>query len=164
MGTELKSIAQEDRNRLEHMFQFYLYDMSEFAGWPISTNGMYAYPDDLLAQYWENADHHPYFILTDDEVAGFCLVRPSPIDHRIWDVGQFFVLRKFRGKGVGRLAFSLSLRGRSGQWQVRVLPENLSAYQFWRTAIGRLTDGAFSEIEKEYSGQTMTYFSFYYEE
>lgn len=155
-------MVPEDRTTLEHLFQLYLHDMSEFCGWPISSDGLYTYPKDLLAPYWENESHCPYFIMSDEEVAGFCLVRPSPTDNGIWDMGQFFVLRKFRGKGVGRMAFLRSLRDRPGHWQVRVLPENLSAYQFWKTAIDRLTNSAFSEAEKEYNGRVMTYFSFEY--
>lgn len=75
-------------------------------------------------------------------------------------MGQFFVLRKFRGKGVGRASFSQTLSGKFGQWQVRVLPSNLSAYQFWKNTIGDLSGGAFSEEQKDYNGQNMTYFSF----
>lgn len=160
MPTELKRIAEADRRILEQMFQYYLYDMSQFAGWPISVNGTYTYPDDLLPPYWEDANHHPYFIVSEGEFAGFSLIRPSPMDDQIWDMGQFFVLRKFRGKGVGRLAFTQSLSGRPGPWHVRVLPSNVSAYQFWKNTIGDLTGGAFSEGSKDYNGLSMTYFSF----
>lgn len=83
MPTELKGIAEADRQILENLFQYYLYDMSQFAGWPISENGAYTYPEDFLPPYWEDADHYPYFIVCDGEIAGFSLVRPAPIDNRI---------------------------------------------------------------------------------
>lgn len=160
MPVELKNIAVMDKPKLENLFQFYLYDMSEFAGWPISDDGTFAYPADLLSPYWEQANHHPYFIVSKGEIAGFSLVRRSPENDDLWDMGQFFVLRKFRGTGIGRLAFSKSLKNHHGHWQVRVLPNNRSAYRFWKTTIKEATGGDFSEEEKRYNTLNMTYFSF----
>lgn len=160
MPIELKDIAVTDRPILEHLFQYYLYDMSQFSDWPISDDGTFAYPNNLLPPYWESVDHHPYFIVNKGEIAGFSLVRRSPKNDRIWDMGQFFVLRKFRGGGLGRMAFIKSLNSHQGQWQVRVLPTNQPAYQFWKTTICDIFDGAFSEATKEYDNLSMTFFSF----
>lgn len=160
MTTELTRIRRTDWPILANMFQFYLHDMSEFAGWPVSDDGTFQYPADLLAPYWEKADHHPYFIMHKGEVAGFSLVRRFPGNERVWDMGQFFVLRKFRGTGIGRLAFAQSLAKYPGQWQVRVLPENKPAYRFWKTQINDVSGGVFTEAVQGYGRIEMTFFAF----
>ncbi|GAB3516324.1 hypothetical protein [Photobacterium alginatilyticum] len=53
--------------------------------------------------------HYPYFIYVDSELAGFALVRRYPSNPAIYDMGQFFVLRKFKGQGVGN-GYTLSLQ------------------------------------------------------
>jgi predicted acetyltransferase len=160
MPVELLKIAATDRPTVEHLFQCYLHDMSEFTGWSISDDGWFTYPPDLLFPHWEDVDHHPYFIVKEGEIAGFSLVRRSPESDHIWDMGQFFVLRKFRGSGLGRLAFFESLNQHKGKWQVRILPENKPAYQFWKTCIKDGSDGVFDETTKDYKNLKMTFFSF----
>ncbi len=160
MTTLLKEMAATDMPVLERMFQYYLYDMSEHAGWPLSQDGAFAYPPDLLPPYWSEHKHYAYLIVHDGEIAGFCLVRPSPDDLQVWDIGQFFVLRKFRNCNLGSMAFEEALAMHPGQWQVRVLPVNVPAYQFWKSRIAKVTDGHFSEISKMYGDIEMTYFTF----
>lgn len=61
--------------------------------------------------------------------------------------GEFFVLRKFRGAGVGeRIARQLFDRFR-GRWEVQRLARNTPALAFWRKVIGRYTDGRFQESD-----------------
>jgi hypothetical protein len=38
MAIDLTRIEVADKPVLEHLFQNYLYDMSEFSGWPIAAN------------------------------------------------------------------------------------------------------------------------------
>ena len=63
--------------------------------------------------------------MCDGEIAGFSLLRRYPLDKSSFDIGQFFVLSKFKNKGVGRKAFELSVSGFPGKWVVRVLQENV---------------------------------------
>ncbi len=123
----LKEMTAENRRILEQMFQYYLYDMSEFTGWSLSEDGSFSYPTDLLTPYWQEQDHYPYFITCNDEVAGFCLLRRLSGDRIIWDMGQFFVLRKFRRHKLGEMAFEKAISLHTGQWQVRVLIANKPA-------------------------------------
>ena len=161
MSVELKNVSAADKSIVEHLFQYYLYDMSEFSGWPLSDAGTFTYPSDLLPPYWENPNHHPYFIVSEGEIAGFALVRRSPKNDHVWDMGQFFVLRKFRGLGLGREAFSQALQMHQGDWQVRVLPNNQAAHRFWKTSISDVSNGAYCEAMKEYVGLNMIFFSFH---
>ncbi|WP_321969340.1 GNAT family N-acetyltransferase [Photobacterium angustum] len=102
MEVQLKQIEAESRHILENMFPYYVYDMSEFMGWSPNAEGVYAFKAESLNSYWSNADHTPYFIYADQELAGFVLVRKYPTNQNVFDIEQFFVLRKFKGQGVGK--------------------------------------------------------------
>ncbi len=70
MSSALKEIAEWDLPVLEHFFNTTC-DMSEFVLWQLCDDGCFAYPDSLLSRYWSKPDHHPYFISSGDEIAGF---------------------------------------------------------------------------------------------
>ena len=61
------------------------------------------------------------------------------------DIVEFFVMRKYRRSGAGE-AMARSVFDRfPGRWEVREIASNLPAQAFWRTIIGRYTDGRFEE-------------------
>ncbi|CED71388.1 putative uncharacterized protein [Aliivibrio wodanis] len=74
--------------------------MSEYMGWSPNDNGHFSFNKSSLDVYWERVDHAPYFIYVDNELAGFVLARKYPSNRLIYDIEQFFVLRKFKGKGT----------------------------------------------------------------
>ncbi|SMR70831.1 Predicted acetyltransferase [Aliiroseovarius halocynthiae] len=130
----LDPITLPQRPALEQLFQLYLHDMSEFLGWPVADSGRYELPGGLLDPYWYDSDHWPYFVLIENELAGFSLVRKAPGASDRFDMGQFFILRKFRQGNAAQSAFALSAERHRGAWQVRVLPDNTRAVRFWRKA------------------------------
>ena len=60
-------------------------------------------------------------------------------------MAQFFVLRKYRRRGVGRAAACELFSALPGRWQVGQMPLNLPAQAFWRRVIGACTGGRFVE-------------------
>lgn len=50
-------------------------------------------------------------------------------------MAQFFIVRKFKNKAVGRYVAHQCFRKFSGEWEVMVLPRNEGAYRFWRAII-----------------------------
>lgn len=138
MKISLKEIKQESRHVLENIFQYYIYDMSEYMEWSPNEEGKFAYNPSSLDAYWEADDHIPYFIYVGAELAGFALIRRYPSDTSTYDVAQFFVLRKFKGKGVGKKALALIVKSFPGQWQIRVLIENVAALNFWQSAVSNI--------------------------
>jgi len=60
---------------------------------------------------------------------------------------QFFVLKKYRRKGAGRLLANAVLAALPGRWEVGQMSENLAAHAFWRQVIGEYTGGRFKEQE-----------------
>ncbi|MBD8512874.1 GNAT family N-acetyltransferase [Photobacterium sp. CAU 1568] len=135
MEVSLKQIDLGSRNILENLFSYYVYDMSEFMGWGPNSEGLYAFNSETLDSYWKEASHVPYFIYVDKEIAGFALVRNYSIEPEIFDIEQYFVLRKFKGKGVGKKALLAVVANHPGKWQIRVLKENEAALKFWDSAV-----------------------------
>ncbi|EFP98409.1 GNAT family N-acetyltransferase [Vibrio caribbeanicus] len=93
------------------------------------------YMPSTLDSYWLDRNHVPYFIYVDDVLAGFALIRPYPTSPDRLDVEQFFVLRKYKGQGVGKEAFEEILNIHPGKWQIRVLKENEPALAFWKSVV-----------------------------
>ena len=75
------------------------------------------------------------WLLFSGGVAGFSLIRKYPGDDECFDMGQFFVLRKFKRTGIGEQAFRLSVSKHPGKWIIRVLPNNIGAKKFWLKVI-----------------------------
>jgi predicted acetyltransferase len=63
-------------------------------------------------------------------------------------VAEFFVLRNYRGKGVGRAGALRTFSSfPAGPWVVGQTPQNLPAQRFWRRVIAEATGGAVRERE-----------------
>jgi len=122
----------DDRIKIANLFNYYVYDMSEFTGWSPGGSGLFVDDPEQITihEYWQNEYYFPYVIKVDDELAGFALVRMLN-EKDCFDIGQFFVLRKFKGKGIGREAIEYLFRTHPGKWQVRVLVQNTGAKVFW---------------------------------
>ncbi|MDC7222826.1 MAG: GNAT family N-acetyltransferase [Spirochaetales bacterium] len=163
MKRKIELFLSESSEMITNLFQYYIYDMSEYTKFSPNRNGTFTVDESLvqLQLYWTQKDHFPYLIKVDGEIAGFSLLRKYPDNRDFFDIGQFFILRKFKNSGVGRKAFELSVKRHPGKWITRVLPNNSGAYSFWEKVITEISP-AFPEIKTEfYKGKEMLYF--YYE-
>ncbi|MDA0119177.1 GNAT family N-acetyltransferase [Vibrio sp. T11.5] len=139
MEVQLVKIKPEERYVLENLFCYYVYDMSEYMKWNPTKDGHFdGYDVSKFDPYWERDDHTPYFIKVNNEMAGFVLVRRYPSDPKRYDIEQFFVLRKFKGQGVGRGVLAQVVKAYPGKWQIRILQENSGALSFWKSAVSRI--------------------------
>jgi predicted acetyltransferase len=156
MTLEIVPATREHADILARLWPLYQYDMSEVGGTPINAHGLFEdesmrvhdYRADLES-WWRNADGlHPYLIRVDSRAAGLVLVgdaprfAPADVDHAIV---EFFVLRGFRGGGIGREVAEEIFRRYPGRWELQVFPANAPALAFWRKVIGGLVGEAFSE-------------------
>jgi len=143
MNVTLVAATQADRTVLDNLFQYYLYEMSDFLSLSVGTHGRFSYNPAQIDHYLQRDDHYPFLIYADDELAGFSLLRRYPSEPDCYDIGQFFVLRKFKGQGVGRAAFNLSVSRFPGRWITRVLKENRAALRFWTAVVSEYTGGEY---------------------
>lgn len=148
LNPRIDKIDQSDREALERLFQLYVYDLSELLGNSVASSGDYSFNKDQLDLYWLREDHVPYFIRVGEELAGFVLIRKYPANPQAYDVEQFFVMRKFRRGGVGLSVFRKVTSLYQGQWQVRVLKENVKALEFWCAAVEKIVGSDYSLSEE----------------
>ncbi len=146
MRIELFEARREDEPTLANLLQLYLHDFTDWAEWDVEADGRYDTFD--LDECWDNPARHPYFIVVEGHLGGFAIVdRGSAVsdDADVWDMAEFFVMRKYRRRGVGgeiaRRLFALY----PGRWEVRQMAGNVSAQAFWRRTIAAWTDGRYDE-------------------
>lgn len=146
MQIDLARASIDDAARLTHLFQYYVYDLSETVGLDCGEDGRFALPS--FDAYWSDTWRHPHLVRVDGKLAGFALVhRRSRItgDDNTWDVAEFFVMRKYRRRGVGKTVATRLFEAHRGPWEVRELAANHRAIAFWRRVIADYTRGAFTE-------------------
>ena len=138
--------AENDRaDVVFRMLQLYAYDLSDVFGLDVSADGVFALP--FPDRYWAEDRYSVFLIEVDEKVAGFAIVdsRSRFSADAIWDMNQFFVLRRYRRRGVGRWAAVELFTRFPGRWEVREALKNTAAREFWRQVIGDFTGGTFDE-------------------
>jgi predicted acetyltransferase len=160
LAVELVRAEREQEPVLANLLELYAHDFSDFMDLRIGPDGRFGYRD--LGLFWENEGRLPFLIEVDRELAGFALVtRGSRVDGdpMTWDMAEFFVVRGFRGLGVGAVAAGEVWRRLPGKWEVRVLEVNTSALLFWPSAIRRFTGRSPVGTPIEVGGQRWHLFS-----
>jgi predicted acetyltransferase len=140
MHVEVVKATIEQKPVLANLLELYAYDFTEFCGFDIGDDGFYGY--ERLPLYWTEPTRFPYLIYVDKKIAGFILVQKgSPIsdDTAVWDISEFFVMKKYKRHGVGTVAAIKIWEQFKGPWQVRVLVSNPIACSFWLRAIKNFT-------------------------
>jgi predicted acetyltransferase len=147
MNIEVVPARLEDKPILGNLMELYQYDFSEFDGADVSEHGLYGY--EYLDYYWTEPGRYPYLVRVDGKLAGFALVNRYSLLGRkdTRTVAEFFIMRKYRRRGVGALVAGRLFGLFPGKWEVAQVPENQAAQAFWRKVIGSLTKGRFEEIQ-----------------
>ncbi len=143
LAVELLPAPREQAPVLANLLELYSHDFSEFIDLRLQPDGRFGYP--RLSLYWEEEGRFPFIVKVDGELAGFALVsKGSRIggDPDVWDLSEFFILRGYRGRGVGSAAARETWRRFSGIWEVRVRESNPAAHGFWKAAIQGFTGSA----------------------
>ena len=126
MHIQVLAAQASDAPRLANLLELYLHDFSEFVPSDIGEDGRFGYP--YLAAYWQERERFPFLIRVDTKLAGFALVRQGSLlsgDPDVIDMTEFFVLRGWRRRGIGRTAAHTLFRRFPGRWEVRVLEANV---------------------------------------
>ena len=128
----IEPIPYSGRSVLRNLIELYLHDASEFDPRDVNEHGLFGYR--YVDHYWAEPGRWPFFIRVDGTLAGFALVRE---ESGVFDMAEFFVLRRYRRQGVGEAAARQTFGRFPGLWQVRQLAANTAAIAFWRGVIGR---------------------------
>jgi predicted acetyltransferase len=159
MDLEIQPASDADYGVVCNLARFYIYDIAEQAGWHFPPDGLFD-SEDRFANYWgrPGAKHRwpstwrgfPFLIRIGGHPAGFALVKRISEAPPRFDMGEFFVGRQHRRRGVGQhVAVELFDRF-VGLWEVREIPANKPAQTFWRHVIAGYSGGAFTEARESF--------------
>lgn len=133
---QLVTIPEEKMQTLFNLYQLYLHDLSRFEDdYPLDEHGLFDIGNTDL--YWKKEQLFPYFINSNDQIAGFALLTGPPYSPKGVDfaVQEFFILNAYRRKGVGQTAANLIFQRHPGKYSISQLAKNLPAVSFWRNVL-----------------------------
>lgn len=118
----LRAVPPTDKLVIRKMLSTYLAELEVSQTYP------------YFELYWSESGRHPLLISTNDQIAGFALVRPQTAAAGR-ELAEFYVLPEYRRRGIGQTAFRQLMAAFPGQWQVRVSGRNATAQQFWQAVV-----------------------------
>ena len=158
---EVVPAAKADEPIIANLLELYAHDFSEFYGVELGPDGRFGYKS--LPLYWIEPGRHPFLVRIGGKLAGFVLVKSGSEvsgQENVWDMAEFFVARGYRRRGAGTKVTHEIWKRFPGAWEVRVVPENTSARDFWSHAISTFTGDAIHSVGVEKDGERWTLFRF----
>lgn len=140
---EISEGRPQDRAPIKRMLELYQHDLSDVWDQDLDDQGEYGYD---LDRYGFDGGRDAFVFRLEGRYAGFALVDQAvrlPEDD--WWMAQFFVIRKYRRQGIGRLAAQEVFDRVRGRWEVGQVPGNRPAQAFWRRVISGYTRGRYVE-------------------
>lgn len=153
---------------INNMYPLYLHDLGEIRNTYPNEYGVFE--DDSIKTleeqipvfdiWWNKKDIlFPYLITVDGLPAGFILLATPPyvVDDSDFMINEMFIMRPFRGKGVGEYAVTAIFNMYLGNWMLFTTPtnRNLKTIKFWRKTLFHYTNNQFIEENKD-----LPYFGF----
>jgi predicted acetyltransferase len=148
---------------INNLYPLYLHDLAEIRN--VLPNKYGVFEDDekyhTLEQqipvfdiWWEKEGVlFPYLIKVDGLPAGFILVTTPPylFDNCDFMINEIFILRPYRGKGIGENGVREVFNLHRGKWMLFTTPtdKNLNTVSFWRKTLSGYTNNQFTEEDKE---------------
>ena len=148
MKIEITPVLEEEKTILGNLIELYEYDFSEFENIDVNPLGLYGYS--YLDYYWTEKNRFSYFIKVDGKLAGFVMVCGHCYvskDNDTLFMSEFFVMRKYRRSGIGRIAAKEVINLHKGKWELTVHPKNPVAIKFWTAVIKDCVGNNYRMIE-----------------
>jgi predicted acetyltransferase len=158
---EVIPARQEQESVLANLLQLYAHDFSEFHDIDIGADGRFVYKN--LPLYWSEPNRHAFLVWVDGKLAGFALVkRGSEISENegVWDMAEFFILRRYRRRGAGSVVAREIWKRFTGRWEVRVMQSNVAATEFWSRMIDGFVGKNVSPRRVQIDGEFWNVFAF----
>ncbi|OYW71267.1 MAG: GNAT family N-acetyltransferase [Pseudomonadales bacterium 32-42-5] len=144
---EIISATIADYPIIQNLARFYVYDRSGYMEWGCEKDGMFECID--FKHYFINSEREAFLIKVDNEITGFVLLyKINLLEPVNWNMGEFFIIAKFQGKGIASFVAKEIFRTHPGKWSVAVMPENIKAVHFWRKIIKEVSDDNYTEVFK----------------
>ena len=137
---EVSLVPIERKEVLWNIYQLYLYDLNPLDGSLVLDDyGRYGCVN--FDKYWSDEGRYPYLLTANGRLAGFVLVRA--VDDT-FEIAEFFVMRRARGKGVGATMAARVFELHKGKWKLSTQVIN-EAQHFWRKVVAKASGGKYKE-------------------
>jgi predicted acetyltransferase len=146
---------------LANLLELYAHDFSEFHDIEVGEDGRFGYKQ--LPLYWHEEGRRPFLVRVGGRIEGLVLVKrwsEMTGDANVWDMAEFFILRRYRRLGIGTRVAHEVWRLFPGQWEVRVMEANAGAQEFWKSAIAAFVNETIHQNRVERNGEFWCVFSF----
>ena len=143
MNIEIVLIGFEHKSVLMQLMELYDYEFTEYDNRDVNEHGLYGYKH--IDDYWNEKGRYPYFIKVDGKIAGFVLIS-SP---ERYSVSEFFVMLKYRRKGIGMQVMAEIFDRHKGDWEIGYWKSNIRASKFWKAVVEKYTNGNYQTFEED---------------
>jgi len=149
LNITIEQLNEEKKHVLENLIELYAHDFSEITSNPdkfeVDENGRFGY--EQLNAYWSDSNKYAYIIKVSNKIAGFTLIRNySVIEQKkgSFSIAEFFILRKYRNKNIGKTAAESAIRLHKGKWEISVLDNYVIGKIFWEKVIRNIVGNTFN--------------------
>jgi predicted acetyltransferase len=141
----IQQARAEDYPALEQLLELYQYDLSDIWLQDLDAQGRYGFD---LTRHRRAQGSRAYIAREGTQYVGFALTAPAIVTRTegTW-MEQFFILKRYRRSGAGRLLARHVLADNPGPWELGQMPGNAVAYAFWRSVLTEVTEGNFTELQ-----------------
>jgi len=146
----LRPIDRRDLAAVRRLVQLYIYDLGG-ERWDVNADGTFGSPA-WHRRFWVRRGKHHFVIRVGGRLAGFALGsnRSHYAGTGVREISEFFVLRKYRRRGVGTHAARMLFERFPGRWELAELTWNVAARRFWRRLIKRCAVGGVVERRRRH--------------
>lgn len=137
----VRAIRPTERPIVRRLLQLYIYELvgDHWDPEPDGTYGSRAWH----RRFWARTGRHHFVIRVGGRLAGFALVcdRAHVAGAGVREISEFFVMRRYRDRGVGARAAGMLFARFPGRWEIAELSWNAGARRFWRRVLRRAARG-----------------------
>jgi len=139
----LRAITDDDTPLIDRLWQLYIHDLSQSRGSLPDAAGLFKLGH--LQWFREQPDDWKGFLVTyEDAPAGFAFVGVN------WEggkrtIGEFFVVRGVRRRGVGESVARTLIERYPGAWEIAFQDDNAGARAFWKHVVSDIVGEAWLE-------------------
>jgi predicted acetyltransferase len=153
-GLTVRPLRRREVPAVRQLVQLYIYDLGG-ARWGVAHDGTFGSAD-WHRRFWRRRGRHHFVFRVGGRLAGFALVseRAQFAGAGRREISEFFVLRRYRRRGVGSRAARALFRRFPGRWELAELSWNVAAQRFWRGLLARYAVGPVRERRRRHDDLT----------
>lgn len=145
MNVHIEEVQINEEHVLRNMFEFYDYEFSQYLNFEVNYDGLFRKAP--VSEYLAKEEYNSFFIKSDGKLTGFVIVKMTnrEISKPSFEIEQFFILKKYSGKGIGKHAAIKIFDRYKGDWKVTQVEKNYPAQAFWRNVIKNYSNNSYTE-------------------